>query len=84
MPVKLAQPKVLSVNVSNMKDGQIAEIVGAPALHQDKLGRIVQRYKDNLITVGQPSGFGWTDFFERKEGRFEVRILEAGEKIVIQ
>lgn len=77
--VKIAQePKDNTISVLDMKDGDIAIIVDWSS--RDHLGKIVQRYKDNLITVGKHSGEGWSSFFltTDESPKRRVRILPKG------
>lgn len=84
MPVKLESSSTKSIYVLDMKDGQIAEIVSWSSSYKH-IGRIVQRYKNNLICIGLQNESGWTDvFFAELPKECRVRILEKGEKIVIQ
>ncbi len=61
----------------DLRDGQIAIIIEDCIYN----GRIIQRFGDDLITIGLPSGSHWTNV----EGvTLEVRILEDGELIRIK
>jgi len=47
----------------DMEDGDVGVIVSW--LCGTHLGRIVQRYKNNLVSIGRPSGNGWSLAFKR-------------------
>ncbi len=49
------------ISVTDMKDGQIGKIV--KWIGESCIGRIVQRYKNHLITLGRDSGYSFQDFF---------------------
>jgi hypothetical protein len=68
---------VKTIKMNELKDGQIAVIV--EDFHNYK-GRIVQRYEDDAVTLGMPSGNGWTNV---GEVTLKVRVLEEGETLVI-
>jgi len=71
------------VNVTEMKDGNIAIITDWPV--GKYVGWIVQRYGDNLATLGVNSKWGWSSFFKGDHSKqFRVRILESGDELVIE
>ena len=73
------------VHPSEMRDGEIGVIVKWEP--DNYIGRIVQRYNDILITIGEPTGKAFPDICRYSTGTTsscKVRILEKGEKIVIQ
>lgn len=72
-----------TINAQHMKDGDIGVIVSS-VYHPDKIGRLVQRYKNNLITVGKHSENGWTDFFIDGCLSFDVRLLGVGDVIHVE
>lgn len=65
------------VLAKDLKDGQIAIITESCPYN----GRIVQRFGDDMITIGLPSGHHWTQI---GNNTLEVRILEDGELIKIK
>ena len=88
MSVKLVNAhRVSTIPVTELKDGQLAEIVGQQYLE----GVIVQfmkkgySLKDNLlITVGSKNGDTWSWGPNGGHPSFQVRVLEAGEIIVVE
>ena len=65
-----------------MRDGDIGEIVDWPI--PSYIGRIVQRYKSHLLTVGRPSEEGWGDIYNLPySNKRRVRILEPGEVLEV-
>ena len=83
MSVKLRKENdPMTINMHDMEDGDIGEIINWNV--HDYIGRIVQRYGQHLLSVGQRSGKGWAGMFnaQRDENR-RVRILEPGEVLEI-
>lgn len=85
--LKLKSDRPSDICVDDMKDGNIAVITKWG--NTDYIGRVVQRYNDSLICVGNYSGKGWGDYFNpsRKSIRNEkycVRLLEPGEELVVE
>jgi hypothetical protein len=71
------------IKASEMRDGQIGVI------HEhscpDYFGRIVQRYRDTLIVIGESSGYSFPSLLGSSaaaEG-VKIRLLEAGDTIEI-
>jgi hypothetical protein len=62
----------------DLKDGQIAEVIDKERV--EYYGRIIQIYKDNAVSIGRPSGNGWTAV---GSNTLEVRLLEEGERLLI-
>jgi len=81
--LKLKTDKSSGIYVNDMEDGDIAVVVDwtIPSI----VGRIVQRYKDSLITIGMNSGEGWTNcFLQEKNEHCRVRLLEPGEELIVE
>lgn len=68
---------------SDMEDGEIAIITAWPSTSINYNGRVVQRYKDKLITLGAQSGESWSSM-DTLGPLCRVRTLEPGEKLVIK
>ncbi len=87
MGVRLEHDKVTSVPVQAMHDGEIA-IAESWESKPSRVGYIYQRFGDTLVGVGRHSGaaignvWGSTALGEPVKG-LRVRVLKAGEKIVI-
>jgi len=84
--LELKNKKTDEIHVSKMKDGDIAVITRW--LVGSYVGRVVQRYKNCLLTLGEGSGKGWGEFFsyqQTKDKDYEdyVRILKKGEVLVV-
>jgi len=84
MGVKLESKRRKGViNVSELKDGQIAEIISW--IYSEYIGIIVQRYQDSLVSIGESSGDSWESIY--KSHLFNevcvVRILDEGEMLII-
>ena len=60
----------------DLKNGQIAVIIEDGSYN----GRIVQRFGDDMVSIGLPHGNHWTQV---EHNTLEVRILEDGELIKI-
>jgi hypothetical protein len=66
------------IQMQDLKDGQIAVVVDKR--YPSYCGKIVQRYKDCGVSIGQVSGSGWTGI---ESNSLEVRILRDGERLTI-
>lgn len=66
------------VLMRDLKDGQIAEVIDKN--YPQYIGRIVQRYKDYGVPIGNRAGAGWTGV---EIVTLEVRILKEGERLMI-
>lgn len=72
------------INVSDMKDGEIGVITSWP--HEGYVGRVVQRYGNNLLTVGK----GWENCFRnhfsnnKKDPEAKVSVFTKGEHITLE
>ena len=66
-----------------MRDGQIGEIVQwSDPKH---IGRIVQRFGSDIITIGMPKGESWSGICNRGEvDGCQIRLLEVGETLEIE
>lgn len=77
MSVKLLETVVENtVRMRDLKDGQLAII-----LDRAYTNIIVQRFGDNCIAIGKPTGYHWT---EVHKNTLCVRVLKAGELIEVQ
>lgn len=83
MSVELVNKIDDSVPVIQLKDGQIAIIVKWS--NPEYNGRIVQRYNNDLITLGRPLGNCWINYFKDNisGSSSRVRILKNGELIKV-
>lgn len=77
MPVRLNK-KSETIPAYQMKDGQIGAIADGHLA-----GRIVQRYDDKLIAIGEDSGQAYPNAISSKSEEFKVRLLEEGETICV-
>lgn len=87
MSVRLVENPVNKlIPVQSMKDGDIAVITCWDS--SVYIGRVVQRYYNNLICVGSNSRNGWSDIFsspvEKPSNQCRVRLLEKGETLIIE
>ena len=78
------KPVDFVIHVSEMSDGDIAEIIhwsNTPRVHT---GQIVQRYGDALVVLGQPSKNSFSDLFcggGPFDERCRVELLRDGNSI---
>lgn len=63
------------ISVFDMKDGDVAVIRQWDTSNTNYVGRIVQRYGDDLITLGAPSGNGWDYGWMRNQKRGSVLLM---------
>jgi hypothetical protein len=75
--IKLSEEKVKTLLAKDLKDGQLAVIVED---YSNYKGRIVQKYGDNLVSIGLPTGNGWQEW---ATVILEVRVLQDGETLTI-
>jgi len=70
--------------VGNMKDGDIGVIIEWGSIIYC-LGRIVQRYGNDLISIGMPSGDSWRVLTPSRElsSNCRVRLLKKDEVLVV-
>lgn len=75
------------IDISEMEDCDVGVLIDKTG-YGSRSGRIVQRYKDNLITLGSNSGHGWSSYFkslnEFGESKFNVQLLKKGDMIVFE
>ena len=68
-----------------MRDGDVAVITFWSASPEQYIGKIVQRYGNTLITLGNDSGCSWTGIFSGTDVfQCRVRILEKGETLIVE
>jgi len=65
--------------MQDLKDGQIAVVLKNDGFLRYE-GKIVQRYGDCAVSIGEKSGEGWSDI---QENTLKVRILKQGEILTI-
>jgi hypothetical protein len=70
-----------SIPLSEMKDGQIGVITKWENCTQ-YIGRVVQRYGNDLIIVGMPKCYGWAFLFKADTGN-RVRLLRNDEPLYV-
>ena len=77
MGLRLQDDSRPGIPVGEMKDGQIARIV---AWSSGPLGRLVQRYNDTLVLIGETSGKAYTAIFKSRDihGACRVEIIPNG------
>ena len=78
--MKLVSRTPESIPADNLKNGQIAELVGGNETYH---GEIVQRYGNHLIMIGRSAEHSWPDFFEDRteQSILKVRVIKKGEKL---
>lgn len=80
---KVFERKSEVVSVTNMQDGDVAEIVEWH--HAGCIGAIIQRYDDAIILIGKPSSEAYVSILDWDEAVTEcrVKILSPGTLIVL-
>lgn len=82
MPAQLSETSIpVGIQAGELRDGEIAVILSSP--HRHHIGKIVMRYKEDLISIGEDCGKAWSQFFPTSSSEIRVRVLERGEQIVI-
>jgi hypothetical protein len=76
--LKLSKENKKTVMAKDLKSGQLAVIIEE---FSDYKGRIIQKYGEDLVAIGMPTGNGWSGGANRVS--LEVRILEEGEILTV-
>lgn len=76
--LKVNKSRERITKAKDLKPGQLAVITED---FYDYKGRIVQKYGDNLIAIGLPTGCSWSGGANTVS--LEVRILEEGETLTV-
>jgi hypothetical protein len=76
--IQLNEEKVKTLLAKDLKDGQLAVIVES---YSNYKGRIVQKYGDDLVAIGLPTGNGWTN--GANVVTLAVRVLQDGEILTV-
>lgn len=66
------------IEMCDLKDGQIAVVIDNRYNYK---GQIVQRYKDVVITLGAPSGKGWST---PNGSNLKVKVLKPGTILILE
>ena len=77
------QQETRSISVVELQDGEIAEIVDVPVNPQLK-GKLLQRYYDHLVLLGEPGELGWSDGAVKCDATFRVRLVRPGTLLRIE
>lgn len=80
--MKLLKPVDGSINLHDMKDGEIAQIT-RNGDNLSYIGAIVQRYKNILITLGGHSESSFPAIFYCLVGHTRVKILHPGTQLEV-
>jgi hypothetical protein len=65
--------------MQDLKNGQIAVVLKNDGFSRYE-GKIVQRYGNSAVSIGEESGEGWSNI---QENTLKVRILKQGEILTI-
>jgi len=63
----------------DLRDGQLAVVIDDE--YGSYKGRIIQKFGDDLVTIGMPTGNGWRG--GANVNTLKVRILEDGELLTV-
>lgn len=86
MPVTLAIESDGTIPVKDLKDGQLAVITAwGNGKSSPYTGRIIQRFKDVLITIGMGSDEAWENLLTNHKSCLDcrVRVLKVGDGIMV-
>lgn len=78
--------KTITTRLTDMKDGDVAEIVNWFCDDEMEPGTVVQRYKDALIIIGERSGSCYPNIFTVEDMHLvkcKVTILPPGSTIML-
>lgn len=82
-PIVTSAPRTNLIRISDMKDGEIGVIRSMPVFHIAE-GRVVQRYRNHLITIGEDCGSSWSGYFDRyTHSENTVELLRKGDSITL-
>ena len=72
------------INVKDMKDGEVGIITSWP--YEEYVGRVVQRYENDLLTIGKGWGNSSRGFFlsNKKDPEAKVSVFTKGEQITLE
>jgi len=76
--LKLSKENKGATLAKDLKDGQLAVVIEN---FNNYKGRIVQKYGDDLVAIGMPTGNSWTE--GANVVTLLVRILEEGEILTV-
>lgn len=76
--LKLKEECVETIMAKDLKDGQLAVIIED---YSNYRGRIIQKYGDDLISIGMATGNGWSG--GANVVSLAVRVLEDGELLTV-
>lgn len=76
--LKLKEEYPNTIMAKDLKDGQLAVITET---YSNYNGRIVQKYGDDLVAIGLPTGNGWSN--GANVVTLTVRVLEDGEILTV-
>jgi len=79
MSVKKTGKLSPAIYAADLYDGQLAEVVGPPVYQ----GKVVQRYGDYLVCIGEASGEGWSSAASNPNTGPTLRILGEGEILTV-
>ena len=74
--LKLKEEYPDTIMAKDLKDGQLAVITET---YSNYKGKIVQKYGEDLVTIGMPTGNGWTN----GANVLTVRVLKDGEILTV-
>ncbi len=83
MKVRLVENGTGTIPVSSMKDGEIA-VIRSWKHDTAYNGKIVQRFRDILVSIGQPEGNSWSGLFREPMHDCRVELLKSGATIVLE
>jgi len=78
--MKILNETTNDIYVGELKDGEIG-VITVWGRHYSYVGKIIQRYGDCLVVLGEQSGDGWSS--TPKDNNCRVRILPKGTKLEI-
>ncbi len=80
----VAVPSLLGIPVTEMKCGQIGVIIKWGSVDNENVGKVVQRYGNILIVLGEHSGLCFDQIFSTECKNYRVRLLYSGNTIKIE
>lgn len=86
MKIVLQGSKPTDIRSTDMKDGDVG-VITKWGTNDHYVGRIVQRYRDNIVSIGLEEGCSWSGWCSghgKNSPDCQVRLLKSGDVLEVQ